>query len=72
MMKMIKNKFINLLDITGLKNKGNIDFYCKQSKVNFLTTDKVTADEAISKLSDFIDDLNVLKLDIRPEMASKL
>lgn len=69
---MVKHKFINLLEITGLKDKGHIDFYCKLSKLTFRTTDKPTAEAAISKLSDFIDDLNVLKLEIAPEMSKKL
>jgi hypothetical protein len=69
---MIKHKLINISDIVGLKNKGHVDFYSKGNKATIRTVDKATADEAICKLSDFIDDLNVLKLDIRAELAYKL
>ena len=70
--KMQKYGLVDFLKIAKLTGKGAIELHCKANQLIVKTLDKETADQAINLLSDYIDDLNVLKLDIKPDLANKL
>lgn len=60
---MSGSKAVDLLQVAGIKKgEGFIDFYSKGSKIILRTTSKEKANEAINKISDYIDDLNILRL----------
>jgi hypothetical protein len=59
---MQRFRLVHLQEISGIKDQGNVELFHKNQEIIVKTTDKLTADEAINKLSDFVDDLNVLRL----------
>ena len=70
--RMQKCRLVDFLEIAKLTGKGAVELHCKSNQLIVKTLDKVTADQAINLLSDYIDELNVLKLDIKPDLANKL
>ena len=70
--RMQKCRLVDFLEIAKLTGKGAVELHCKSNQLIVKTLDKETADQAINLLSDYIDDLNVLKLDIKPDLANKL
>ena len=70
--RMQKFRLVDFLEIAKLTGKGAVELHCKSNQLIVKTLDKVTADQAINLLSDYIDELNVLKLDIKPDLANKL
>ena len=69
---MQRFRLVNLQEISGLKENGKVELFHKNKQIIVRTTDKLTADEAINKLSDFVDDLNVLRLEVRVELIDKI
>jgi hypothetical protein len=71
---MIDVKMLNLNEIAGLedKNKGNVILFARGDKIIVQTLTKKEGDEAIEKISDCIDDLQLCRLDVRPDLARKL
>lgn len=69
---MSRINIVNLTELCGLKGEGRIDFPAKGNKMIILATSKQKATDAINVLSDYIDDLNIQKVDVRPEFARKI
>lgn len=65
---MKKNGIVDLLEVTRLK-QGIIVLSNREEKVYFRTVSKEVADLAISRLSDFIDDLEILCTNIKGKKA---
>lgn len=65
MYRMIGFRLVNLLDIADLRGRGTVELFLKNKQLIVKTVDKTTADEAINKISDFIDEINVVRLELR-------
>ena len=70
--KLIKTKHIKLGELAGLKYERDVQLDVRQSKIFLRASSKQEGYAAIEKISDFIDDLNLIRLDVRPEVAKKI
>lgn len=68
---MMKANFFNLAEISKLK-KGNISIFTKGGKIYAKAPSKEIANDAFNNISDFLDDVNMIRLDLKPELARKL
>ena len=64
------HRMIDLKQISGL-TEGYIDRVSKHRKMVEKTTSETAAGEAIERISDFLDKLSVIKLDLHGEVACK-
>ena len=63
---------LSLLEISGLKYPCEVILETKIAKITVRAPSKPVANEAIERISDFIDDLNLIRLDVKEELASKV
>jgi hypothetical protein len=67
---LARHRMLDLKQISGLK-EGYIDLVGKHRKMVVKTASESAAGEAIERISDFIDRLSVIKLDLHGEAACK-
>ena len=63
---------VNLTKLAGLSGKGKIHFAVKNGKIFVQAQTKEEGYAGIEKISDFIDDLNLIRLEVRFDLAKKL
>ena len=63
---------LSLLKVSGLTYPCEVTLEAKFSKITVKAPSKPVANEAIEKISDFIDDLNLIRLDVKEELAIKV
>ena len=72
LLKMKNVKLINLTEIAGLKGKGRVHIYPKGGIVYIYALSKEDGFAGIEKISDFIDDLNLIRVEVTEGLARKL
>jgi hypothetical protein len=70
MIVMSGHGMVDLKKVSGLK-EGYIEMVSYKCKLIVKTTTEAAAGEAIQRISDFVDTLSILKLDLTGEIANK-
>ena len=69
---MLKTKSINLTELSGLRGKGKVHLNVNGCEIQVQAVSKEQAHLAIERISDFIDDLNMVNLEVREDLTKKL
>lgn len=70
--KMKRANIVNLTEVSGLKGRGIVNLYTRGCKIFVKAPSKKEGEQAIEKISDFIDDLNIIRVDVKAELARKI
>lgn len=69
---MMKAKLLQLSQIANLKYDRDVELDVKRSKIFVRAPSKQEGFAAIENISDYVDNLNLIRLDVRPETSKKI